>query len=103
MHACVRGREVIVNLMIDHGADPQAMDKVHTQTNTICCCISSPFVWMCVFLPFQRGETCLNFQETLRNQTILKRILKEYQKHQVSVDVESLVNKQYIPVMSELF
>ena len=31
MHACVRGREVIVNLMIDHGADPQAMDKVHTQ------------------------------------------------------------------------
>ena len=40
----------------------------------------------------QRGDTCLHFLETLRNQTILQCILNEYQALGVSVDVESLVN-----------
>ena len=29
MHACVRGREDIVQLLIDYGADLQAMDKAN--------------------------------------------------------------------------
>jgi ankyrin repeat protein len=64
MHACLRGKERIVKLLIDHGADTQAMDK--------------------------RGEACLNYTETLRNRTILERILKEYRRLDASVDVESL-------------
>lgn len=30
MLACVRGKEKIVNLLIDHGADVQAVDAVKT-------------------------------------------------------------------------
>ena len=56
MHACVRGREVIVNLMIDHGADPQAMDKVHIQTDTICCYISSPLFGCVSSSHFREGR-----------------------------------------------
>jgi ankyrin repeat protein len=66
MHACLKGKETVVQLLIDKGADPQVMDK--------------------------RGDTCLHFLETLRNQTILQCILNEYQALGVSVDVESLVN-----------
>ena len=29
MYACLKGQDAIVKLMIAHGADPQAMDKVH--------------------------------------------------------------------------
>ncbi|CAI8013703.1 Probable protein S-acyltransferase 23 [Geodia barretti] len=65
MLACIRGKEKIVNLLIDYGADVQAVDV--------------------------RGEACLNYTETLRNRAILEHILREYQKLRVSVDVESLV------------
>ena len=44
----------------------------------------------------QKGESYLNYTETLRNRVILGSILKEYKKQGVSVDVESLV--QYIHV-----
>ena len=39
----------------------------------------------------QKGESCLNYTETLRNRVILGSILEEYKKQGVSVDVESLV------------
>ena len=28
MHACLKGKETVVQLLIDRGADPQVMDKV---------------------------------------------------------------------------
>ncbi|CAI8019243.1 Receptor-type tyrosine-protein phosphatase alpha [Geodia barretti] len=63
MLACLKMKEKIVQLLIDHGADVQVKDK--------------------------RGEACLNYIETLRNQYILECILKEYRKLGASVDVES--------------
>ena len=47
---------------------------------------------MCNDFSFQRGDACLHFLETLRNQTVLECIMKRYQGMGVSVDVESLVN-----------
>ena len=88
MHACLRGKERLVQLLIDNGADIVAMDVVshkhHTPTNTctLCFCLSLT----------QKGESCLNFTETLRNRVILESILKECRKQGISVDVESLVN-----------
>jgi ankyrin repeat protein len=67
MHACRKGQDTLVQLLIDKGADPQVMDK--------------------------RGDACLHFPETLRNRTILECILKEYQRLGVSVDVESLYSE----------
>jgi ankyrin repeat protein len=65
MLACLKGKDKVVKLLIVSGADVQVKDK--------------------------KGETCLNYTETLRNRVVLELILKEYQKLGVSVDVESLV------------
>ena len=29
MYACVKGQDRIVRMLIDHGADPEVLDKVH--------------------------------------------------------------------------
>ena len=90
MLACIRGKEKMVNLLIDHGADVQAVDAVT---------IFPAWLHYCWFIHWtQRGEACLNYTETLRNRVILERILREYQKLEISVDVESLVRALYRPL-----
>ena len=29
MYACIRGQERVVRMLIDHGADPEVLDKVY--------------------------------------------------------------------------
>ena len=89
MHACLRGKEAVVQLLIDKGADPQVMDQVPSAYYRI---TSYEYFLSNHFLSIQKGDACLHFLETLRNQTILECILKEYQRDGVTVDVESLVN-----------
>ena len=38
MYACVKGQERIVQMLFDHGADPEVLDEVHTMTATAVCC-----------------------------------------------------------------
>ena len=88
MHACLRGKEKIVTLLIEHGADVLAIDKVTDLQYMLLCAHLA--LYHCY--SWQKGESCLNFDGTLRNLVILEMVLKEYRAHGASVDVESFVS-----------
>ena len=88
MYACLRGKEKIVRLLIEHGADVLAMDMVtDLQYMLLRAHLALYYHYSC-----QKGESCLNFDGTLRNLVILEMVLKEYRAHGTSVDVGSFVS-----------
>ena len=84
MLACLKMKEQVVQLLINHGADVQAKDKVEVYT----------YIVITINKTIQKGEACLNYTETLQNRAILDLIVKEYWKLGASVDIESKVSKK---------
>ena len=84
MYACIRGKEKVVRMLIDHGADPEVLDKVHSllqlPTDLYACVQSN-----------KRGDGCLHYPETLRNKAILECLLSKYKQLHISVDLGSQV------------